>query len=79
MVTARAMATARACPKPTRRSSGLNVALVDAAENGDVTDAELVLPHAQSTTIATRALKRMRGNIAARSRVFAYSPPWPVS
>jgi len=58
---------------------GVVVALVEAADEGELNDAALVVPHAQSTTIATRALKRIRGNIAGRRCVFAYSPPWPAS
>ncbi len=56
---------------------GVWLAAADAL--GEVDELLLVLPQAQSTTIASKALKRMRGNIAARPSVFAYSPPWPES
>jgi len=58
---------------------GVVVALVEAADEGELSEAVLVLPHAHSKTIATSALKRIRGNIAGRRCVFAYSPPWPAS
>jgi len=56
---------------------GVWLAAADAL--GEVDELLLVLPQAQSTTIASKALKRIRGNIAARPSVFAYSPPWPES
>jgi len=43
---------------------------------GEDDEPVLVLAHAHSTTRATIANQRMRGNIAGHRLVFAYSPPW---
>jgi len=56
---------------------GVGLAAGDAIGEFDAT--VLVLPHAHSTTSASSALKRIRGNIARIVRVFAYSAPWPES
>jgi len=56
---------------------GVGLAAGDAL--GEVDEAVLVPPHAHSTTIASRAVKRMRGNIAGHPLVFSYSAPWPES
>ena len=47
---------------------GVGLAAVEGV--GDVDEAVLVVPHAHSTTSATRAVKRMRGTIAGRWAVF---------
>jgi len=46
---------------------------------GEVDGTVLVHPHAHSTAIASSALTGMRGTIAGRPFLFAYSPPWPES
>jgi hypothetical protein len=56
---------------------GVGLPAGDALGEGD--DAVLVLAHAHSTTSATIAHQRMRGNIAGRRFVFAYSAPWAES